>query len=50
MFNIKKVKLAIEPVNEIIKSNVKSVEVCYLALNEGVYTTDLLSEVYYRNK
>ena len=50
VFNIKKVKLAVHTVNEIIKSDVKYVEVCYLALNPGFYTSDLLSEIYYRNK
>mgnify|MGYP003290184480 CR=1 FL=1 len=50
MFNIQKVKLAIKPVDEMIKSDVKFVEVCYLCLNAGVYTSDLLSELYYRNK
>jgi hypothetical protein len=32
-----------------IFSDVKYVEMCYLALNPGFYTTDLLSELYYRN-
>ena len=50
IFNIKKVKLAVEPVNEMIKSDVKYVDMCYLALNPGFYTTELLSEIYYRNK
>ena len=50
MFNIQKVKLAVKPVDEMIKSDVKFVEVCYLCLNAGVYTSDLLSELYYRNK
>lgn len=49
LFNIEKVKLAIKPVNEMIKSDVKFIEVCYLRLNPGVYTADLLSELYYRN-
>lgn len=50
IFNIKKVKLAVATVNEIIKSDVKYVEVCYLALNDNFYTSELLSELYYRNK
>lgn len=50
IFNIKHVRLAIEPVDEIIKSDVTYVDVCYLAMNEGFYTTELLSELYYRNK
>lgn len=49
IFNIKKVKLAVSPVNEMIKSDVKFVEVCYLAMNDGFYVSDLLSELYYRN-
>lgn len=49
LFNIQKVKLAVKPVNEMIKSDVNYIEVCYLALNPGVYTTELLSELYYRN-
>ena len=50
MFEIRKVKLAVNTVNEMIKSDVKYVEVCYLALGPNAYTTDLLSELYYRNK
>ena len=49
MFEIKKVKLAVKTVDEMIKSDVKYVEVCYLALKPGAYTSDLLSELYYRN-
>ena len=49
LFEIKKVKLAVAAVDEIIKSDVRFVEVSYLALKEGVYTKDLLSELYYRN-
>ena len=50
MFEIKKVKLAVKTVDEMIKSDVRYVDVCYLALKEGVYTKDLLSDIYYRNK
>ena len=50
MFEIKKVKIAVKTVDEMIKSDVRYVEVCYLALKEGVYTKDLLSDIYYRNK
>lgn len=49
IFEIKNVKLAVETVNEMIKSDVKWVEVSYLTLKEGFYTSDLLSEIYYRN-
>jgi hypothetical protein len=49
IFEIKNVKLAIEPVDEIIKSDVRWVEVSYLTLKEGFYVSDLLSELYYRN-
>ena len=49
IFNIQKAKLAVDRTNEIIKSNVTYVEVCYLCLNTGYYTSDLLSEIYYRN-
>ena len=49
MFEIRKVKLAVATVNEMIKSNVKYVEVCYLALKPNTYVSDLLSELYYRN-
>jgi hypothetical protein len=50
MFEIRKVKLAVNTVNEMIKSDVKYVEVCYLALGPNAYTSDLFSELYYRNK
>ena len=49
IFEIKNVKLAVQQVNEMIKSDVTYVEVSYLALKEGFYTSDLLSEIYYRN-
>ena len=32
-----------------IKSDVKSVEVCYLKVKDSYYMTNLLSELYYRN-
>jgi hypothetical protein len=49
IFEIKNVKLAVKTVNEMIKSDVKWVDVSYLKLKEGFYTSDLLSELYYRN-
>lgn len=49
LFEIKHVKLAVESVDEIIKSDVKYVDVSYLAMKPGTYTTELLSELYYRN-
>ena len=49
IFEIENVKLAVDTVNEMIKSDVKWVEVSYLKLKEGFYTSDLLSELYYRN-
>lgn len=49
IFEIKNVKLAVETVNEMIKSDVKWVEASYLTLKEGFYVSDLLSELYYRN-
>ena len=49
IFEIKKVKLAVKEVHEMIKSNVTYVDACYLALKEGVYVSELLSELYYRN-
>lgn len=49
IFNIKHVLLAIKPVDEVIKSDVTYVDVSYLAMNDGFYTTELLSELYYRN-
>ena len=50
MFEIKKVKIAVNTVNELLKKNVKYVEVCYLALQEHAHLNDMLSELYYRNK
>ena len=49
LFEIKKVRLAVHLTNAMIKSQVTDIEVCYLSLKEGVYTTELLSEIYYRN-
>ena len=53
IFNIKNIKLAVKPVSDMLKTNVDQninfVNVSYLALNEGFYTTELLSEIYYRN-
>ena len=49
LFNIKHVKLAVKSVDELIKSDVTYVDVCYLAMNPNTYTTELLSELYYRN-
>ena len=49
IFEIKNVQLAVKEVNEMIKSNVTYVNVSYLALKKGFYTSDLLSEIYYRN-
>ena len=49
IFEIKNVKLAVNTVNEMIKSNVEWVEASYLTLKEGFYVSDLLSELYYRN-
>lgn len=50
LFNIKEVKLAVKKVHEVIKSDVVYVNVCYLSLADGFFVTDLLSEIYYRNK
>ena len=50
LFEIKEAKLAVTKVNEVIKSDVVYVDVCYLTLADGFFTTDLLSEIYYRNK
>lgn len=50
LFEIKEAKLAVKKVNEVIKSDVVYVTVCYLTLADGFFTTDLLSEIYYRNK
>ena len=50
MFEIKNVRLAVKKVDTIVKSEVTYVEVSYLTLKPGVLTTNLLSELYYRNK
>jgi hypothetical protein len=49
IFEIKNVKLAVKTVNELIKSDVNYVNMSYLALKDGFYVSDLLSELYYRN-
>jgi hypothetical protein len=53
MFEIKQEKIAVEPVTDMLTSNTDYrpdyVLVSYLALKDGVYTPDLLSELYYRN-
>ena len=49
-FEIVNTKIAVAKVNELLKSNVTYVNVSYLALKEGFYVEDLLSELYYRNK
>ena len=49
IFEINNVKLAVETVDEMIKSEVKWVDVSYLTLKEGFSPVDLLSEIYYRN-
>lgn len=50
MFEIRNTKVAVKTVNEMIKSDVRYVNVSYLALRPNTYTTNLLSELYYRNK
>lgn len=50
LFEIKNTRVAIHPVNELLKSNVKSVQVYYLVLKQDKNVSDLLSELYYRNK
>ena len=50
LFEIKKVKVAVNTVNELLKKNVKYIDVCYLALKEHAHLNDMLSELYYRNK
>ena len=49
LFSIKQIKAAVKTVNTLLKDNVKYVDVCYLALNDNVEATELLSELYYRN-
>ena len=49
IFEIVKANVAVKTVDEIIKSDVKSVEVCYLKVKDSYYMTNLLSELYYRN-
>lgn len=49
IFEITNVKLAVKPVDEMIKSDVKYVDASYLTLKEGFSPSDLLSELYYRN-
>ena len=49
LFKIEKAKVAVNTVNELLKSNVKYVTVHYLTLKEDVDPAVLLSELYYRN-
>lgn len=49
IFEIENAKVAVATVNEMIKSDVKYVNVSYLKLKTGFYVSDLLSELYYRN-
>lgn len=49
LFKIEKAKVAVNTVNELLKSNVKYVTVHYLTLNENIDPDILLSELYYRN-
>ena len=49
IFEIENAKVAVVTVNEMIKSDVKYVNVSYLKLKTGFYVSDLLSELYYRN-
>lgn len=49
LFKIEKAKVAVNTVNELLKSNVKYVTVHYLVLKENVNPAVLLSELYYRN-
>lgn len=50
LFEIKHSKVAVATVNELLKSNVKWVDVYYLMLREDAHPEKLLSELYYRNK
>ena len=49
IFEIKNVRLAVKTVNEMLKKEVKYIDLCYLALKKDFYVSDLLSEIYYRN-
>ena len=49
LFDIKKVKVAVNTVNELLKDNVKYIYVHYLALKDDVDPSSLLSDIYYRN-
>lgn len=49
LFEIKHATVAVKTVNELLKSNVKYVDVYYLVLKEDAYVGNLLSELYYRN-
>ena len=49
LFKIEKANVAVNTVNELLKSNVKYVIVHYLVLKENVDPSVLLSELYYRN-
>ena len=49
LFEIKNVKIAVDTVNELTKSNVKYIEASYLMLKLDVDPSILLSELYYRN-
>ena len=50
LFEIKHSKVAVNTVNELLKSNVTWVDVYYLALKPNANPVTLLSELYYRNK
>ena len=49
MFEVKKAKVAVNTVNELLKNNVTYIDVSYLALKEHANLYDMLSELYYRN-
>lgn len=50
LFNIKKVKIAVDKTNELLKDgNITFIEASYLSLNSDVSVSTLLSELYYRN-
>ena len=49
LFEIKNAKVAVNTVNELLKSNVTFINVSYLVLKSDVNVRTLVSELYYRN-
>ena len=51
LFEIKRAQISVRTVRTLLKEEpVESIQVCYLVLRDSVNATELLSELYYRNK